>query len=145
MDESWNAASERFLSSDSEHPIPPVVAVGASAGERQALETFFSAIPARTGMAFVVLGQVGRLIGGEELIGGEDVLHVGQQQFLVLLLVIKPDSHKRLQPGKLVVIAAVDQRVDLAIDVFRDRTNGGTAKSSTSCPSRKFRMERMPR
>jgi two-component system CheB/CheR fusion protein len=51
-----SSAGEDPLSKAAEHIVPfPVVAIGASAGGLEAYTEFFKALPANTGMAFVVV------------------------------------------------------------------------------------------
>ena len=53
-----DAASTRQQPAGRSRPAFPVVGVGASAGGLQAFETFFSHLPARTGMAFVLVSHL---------------------------------------------------------------------------------------
>jgi two-component system CheB/CheR fusion protein len=104
-----------------------VVGIGASAGGLEALEEFFNAVPANSGLAFVVIshqrpGQTSLLPqllakrAAMPAIEGTDGMRVEPNR----LYLAPPGSHMSLRDGKLVLPepAGAEPRVALPIDYF---------------------------
>jgi two-component system, chemotaxis family, CheB/CheR fusion protein len=104
-----------------------VVGIGASAGGLEALEQFFSAVPANSGLAFIVVSH--QRPGGTsllpQLLGKRAAIPVVESTNGIRvepnrLYLAPPGSHMALRDGKLVIPEATgsEPRVALPIDYF---------------------------
>jgi PAS domain S-box-containing protein len=108
------------------HPVFPVVGLGASAGGVQALQHFFAAMPADSGMAFVVIMHLSpdRESHVAAVLQNTTTMPVTQVNETVTLepnrvYVIPPTKHLSMRDGTIEVVEAErPQGQQVAIDVF---------------------------
>src|SRR5262249_52744302 len=103
----------------------PIVGVGASAGGGEALEEFFKAVPARPGMAFVIVTHLapGRESMLPEILGRDTSMPVrlAEHDHAVErdhVYVVPADAVLQIEKGRLRIRSVTDGRERTPIDSF---------------------------
>lgn len=119
--EAASAGGEDSVDKTARAPSPavlPIVAIGASAGGLEALQEFFSKMPADCGMGFVVITHVRP---GRESLMPELLAHVTDMQ------VVATEDDIRVEPNKIIV--AKDSLLDISGGVMRSAEGDSTPET----------------